>query len=67
MSVTAGGRNHLKSLPLAKLKKYVNAYNIKIDRAVEKDDFIDAILDARVRPPLHGHARILILTYPIEP
>ena len=35
-------------MTLAKLKKYVNAYNIKIDRAVEKDDIIDGILAARV-------------------
>jgi hypothetical protein len=47
-SVTAGGRNYLKGLPLAKLKKYVTAYDIKINRAVEKDDLIDAIVAARV-------------------
>jgi hypothetical protein len=35
-------------LPLAKLKKYINAYDIKADRAVEKDDLIDAILAAKV-------------------
>ena len=35
-------------MALGKLKKYVNAYNIKIDRAVEKDDVIDGILAARV-------------------
>ena len=47
--VTAGGRTYLKTLTLAKLKKYVNVYNIKIDRAVEKDDLIDGILSIRVR------------------
>ncbi|KAJ7158316.1 hypothetical protein C8R43DRAFT_995499 [Mycena crocata] len=47
LSMTAGGRGHLKSLPLAKLKKYITAYNIKADRAVEKDDLIDAILGAK--------------------
>ncbi|KAJ7512695.1 hypothetical protein B0H11DRAFT_4180 [Mycena galericulata] len=47
LTITAGGRGHLKSLPLAKLKKYINAYNIKTDRAVEKDDLIDAILAAK--------------------
>ncbi|KAF7329030.1 RING-finger domain-containing protein [Mycena venus] len=47
LTITAGGRGHLKSLPLAKLKKYINAYNIKADRAVEKDDLIDAILAAK--------------------
>ncbi|KAF8962612.1 hypothetical protein BDZ97DRAFT_1105009 [Flammula alnicola] len=47
LTITAAGKNQLKGLPLAKLKKYINAYNIKIDRAVEKDDLIDAILTAR--------------------
>lgn len=35
-------------MPLGKLKKYADAYNIKIDRAVEKDDVIDGIVAARV-------------------
>lgn len=35
-------------MALGRLKKYVNAYNIKIDRAVEKDDVIDGILAVRV-------------------
>lgn len=39
----------MKTMTLAKLKKYTTAYNIKIDRAVEKDDLIDAILAAKVR------------------
>ena len=47
-SVTAAGRNSLKSSPLGKLKKYVAAYGIRIDRAVEKDDIIDAIVAAKV-------------------
>ena len=47
-SVTAAGRNSLKALPLAKLKKYVASYGIRIDRAVEKDDIIDAIVAVRV-------------------
>jgi hypothetical protein len=47
-SVTASGRNALKSMPLGKLKKYVSAYGIGIERAVEKDDIIDAIVAARV-------------------
>ncbi|KAF9477956.1 hypothetical protein BDN70DRAFT_836974 [Pholiota conissans] len=47
LNITASGKNYLKSLPLAKLKRYINAYNIKIDRAVEKDDLIDAIITAR--------------------
>lgn len=47
-TVTAAGRGQLKSLPLGKLKKYADAYNIQIDRAVEKDDIIDGIMGARV-------------------
>lgn len=47
-TVTAAGRNQLKAMTLAKLKRYINAYNIGIDRAVEKDDLIDAIIMARV-------------------
>lgn len=45
--VTAAGRNHLKSMSLAKLKNYLNAYDIKTTRVVEKDDLIDAIVNAR--------------------
>ncbi|KAJ7226255.1 hypothetical protein B0H12DRAFT_1149277 [Mycena haematopus] len=47
LSMTASGRGQLRSLPLTKLKKYINAYSIKADRAVEKDDLIDAILAAK--------------------
>ncbi|KAJ7334707.1 hypothetical protein DFH08DRAFT_879168 [Mycena albidolilacea] len=49
LSITAEcrfGRGRLKSMPLAKLKKYINAYGIKADQAVEKDDLIDAIIAA---------------------
>lgn len=48
--VTAAGRHQLKTMSLAKLKKYINSYNITIDRAVEKDDLIDAIISAKVCP-----------------
>jgi hypothetical protein len=37
-------------MPLSKLRKYVEAYNIKVDRAVEKDDLIDGMIAARVGP-----------------
>ncbi|KAJ7634812.1 hypothetical protein FB45DRAFT_909940 [Roridomyces roridus] len=47
LTVTASGRGQLKQLPLAKIKKYISAYNIKADRAVEKDDLIDAIIHAK--------------------
>jgi len=36
-------------MSLGKLRKYITAYNLKIDRVVEKDDLIDAIIGARVR------------------
>ena len=48
ITVTAGGKNYLRSLPLSKLRMYANAYNIKIDHAVEKDDVIEAVMSARV-------------------
>ncbi|KAG5646718.1 hypothetical protein DXG03_002400 [Asterophora parasitica] len=47
LNITASGKGNLKALPLSKLKKYVDAYNIRIDRAVEKEDLIDGILKAR--------------------
>ncbi|KAJ7064841.1 hypothetical protein C8F01DRAFT_1128398, partial [Mycena amicta] len=48
LTITAGGRGHLRSLTLAKLRKYISAYNIKgAERAVEKDDLIEAILAAK--------------------
>nr|GAT52958.1 RING-finger domain-containing protein [Mycena chlorophos] len=48
LNITAGGRGLLRSLTLAKLKKYISAYNIKgAERAVEKDDLINAILAAK--------------------
>ena len=43
----------MKSLPIGKLRKYANAYDIRIDRAVEKEDIIDAIIAARVSVFLH--------------
>ncbi|KAJ3796160.1 hypothetical protein GGU11DRAFT_832890 [Lentinula aff. detonsa] len=48
LQITASGKGALKSLPLAKLRKYAGAYNIRIDHAVEKDDVIDALLAARL-------------------
>lgn len=46
--VTAAGRMQLKLIKLSKLRDYIKAYNINAERAVEKDDLIDAILKARV-------------------
>ncbi|KAF7316297.1 RING-finger domain-containing protein [Mycena indigotica] len=48
LTITAGGRAHLRSLTLPKLKKYISAYNIKgAERAVEKNDLIEAIMAAK--------------------
>jgi hypothetical protein len=47
-TVTAAGRGQLRTLPLSKLRKYVEAYNIKVNGAIEKDDYIDHIIRARV-------------------
>ncbi|KAF9467771.1 hypothetical protein BDZ94DRAFT_1376408 [Collybia nuda] len=49
LTITAAGRGQLRSLSLGKLKKYVDAYNIRIDRAVEKDDLIDGIIGTRTQ------------------
>ena len=45
--VTASGRGQLKAMPLSKLRNYVQAYNIKVNRAVEKDDLVDGMMQAR--------------------
>ncbi|KAF5314682.1 hypothetical protein D9611_007043 [Ephemerocybe angulata] len=47
LNTTAAGRGQLKSLPIAKLRKYAGAYNINISRAVEKDDIVEALMSAR--------------------
>ncbi|KAJ7583650.1 hypothetical protein C8J56DRAFT_1015258 [Mycena floridula] len=47
LSITAARRGALRTLPLAKLKKYIAAYNLNSRSAVEKDDLIDAIISAR--------------------
>jgi hypothetical protein len=38
----------LRNLSLARLKKYVDAYNIKADGVLEKDDLIQKIMAIRV-------------------
>ncbi|KAF7984709.1 hypothetical protein HWV62_13016 [Athelia sp. TMB] len=45
--VTAAGKGQLRSQPLSKLRKYAEAYNIKVDGVVEKDDLLDRIVRAR--------------------
>jgi hypothetical protein len=38
----------LRNLSLARLKRYVDAYNIKADGVLEKDDLIEKIIAIRV-------------------
>lgn len=38
---------------MARLKKYVDAYNIKTEGVLEKDDLIEKIIAARVSVPLY--------------
>jgi hypothetical protein len=38
----------LRHLSLARLKKYVDAYNIRADGVIEKDDLIERIIAIRV-------------------
>jgi len=36
-------------MPIARIRGYLDAYGIKPKSAIEKDDLIEAIIDARVR------------------
>ena len=47
-AATAGSKNYLKSLSLGKLKKYADAYNIRSDHIIEKDDLVDRLILYRV-------------------
>ena len=47
-AATAGSKNHLKSLSLGKLKKYADAYNLRPDHIIEKDDLVDRLMSYRV-------------------
>ncbi|KAH9833338.1 uncharacterized protein C8Q71DRAFT_775114 [Rhodofomes roseus] len=49
LTITAGGKNYLRSLPLARLKKYANAYHIGVNGVLEKDDLIDTLMAVRER------------------
>ncbi|KAG8762300.1 hypothetical protein FRC15_008577, partial [Serendipita sp. 397] len=48
LSITASGKSQLRDMPVAKLRMYLDAYGIKPRIAVEKDDLVEAIIDARV-------------------
>ena len=45
--VTSRGRAQLRDLNMSRLKKYANAYNLDTKGALEKDEFIDALIAAR--------------------
>ncbi|KAH8827370.1 hypothetical protein DL96DRAFT_1669924 [Flagelloscypha sp. PMI_526] len=47
LNVTAAGRSQLKAMSLSKLNKYMNSYGIKMEKAVEKDDLVNAIMNIR--------------------
>ncbi|KAH9981635.1 hypothetical protein BJV74DRAFT_79259 [Russula compacta] len=47
LTITAGGRGYLRNLSLARLKKYVDAYNIGAAGVLEKDDLIERIIAIR--------------------
>ena len=48
LAVTSSGKGQLKQIPMAKLKKYAKAYNIDVMGILEKDEFIDKLIAARV-------------------
>jgi len=49
-AVTALGKSQLRSLPAAKLRRYVDAYNIQIKGTIDKNDIVDLVVAARVCP-----------------
>lgn len=48
-TVTACGKSQLRSMPVGRLRNYLDAYGIKPKSAIEKENLIEAIIDARVR------------------
>ncbi|KAF9777270.1 hypothetical protein BJ322DRAFT_1097263 [Thelephora terrestris] len=46
LTITAGSRNHLKTLSLGKLKKYADAYNLRSDQVIEKG-VVDRLMSYR--------------------
>ena len=46
--MTAAGKGQLRRYSLARLKKYAKEYNINVNGVIEKDDFIDRLITARV-------------------
>jgi len=47
LNVTTLSRSQLRSLPLAKLRRYISAYNIPVKNPIDKNDLVDAAMAAR--------------------
>ncbi|KAF8137523.1 hypothetical protein EV363DRAFT_1318218 [Boletus edulis] len=47
LNITALSRAQLRSLPLAKLRRYIDAYNISVRNPVDKNDLVDVIVATR--------------------
>ncbi len=45
--VTSGSPSYLRSLPLKRLQTYTKAYGLNTSNAIEKEDFVQAIVKAR--------------------
>lgn len=48
----------MRNLSLARLKRYVDSYNIKADGVLEKDDLIEKIIAIRVRASSNNIASV---------
>ena len=64
-AVTAGSRNYLKSLSLGKLKKYADAYNLRFDQIIEKDDLVDRLMSYRVSLLPLSKSSLVHTSYPM--
>ncbi|KAG1745318.1 hypothetical protein EDB19DRAFT_1874329 [Suillus lakei] len=47
LNITASSKYQLKCLPLSKLRRYVDAYNISVKGPIDKNDLVDAIIAAK--------------------
>ena len=61
-AATAGSKSYLKSLSLGKLKKYADAYNLRSDQIIEKDDLVDRLVSYRVSRDIRIKTLLLIDT-----
>ena len=55
--VTALGRAQLRSLPLGRLRRYIDAYNIQIKNPIDKNDLVDAAMAVRVGRGISHHVK----------